>query len=171
MTNDREKWRERVRDIRASGTTWWWWWWWWWCHILPARRGWVNTYLRQIKIIPFISLLFGTDWETWDHTVRYELTNHGQSASLTITQCETHKQYSKIILGIYRERSHVTETGGHRTGQLSKQQLFISWAVPPKLFGFTFFLIRCGDPLIIYFQRWPRPNCARWIKDAHTYTR
>ena len=26
--NDREKWQERVRDIRASGTTWWWWWWW-----------------------------------------------------------------------------------------------------------------------------------------------
>ena len=25
--NDREKWRQRVRDIRASGTTWWWWWW------------------------------------------------------------------------------------------------------------------------------------------------
>ena len=24
--NDREKWRERVRDIRASGMTWWWWW-------------------------------------------------------------------------------------------------------------------------------------------------
>ena len=23
--NDREKWRERARDIRASGTTWWWW--------------------------------------------------------------------------------------------------------------------------------------------------
>ena len=28
--NDREKWRERVRDIRAGGTIWWWWWWWWW---------------------------------------------------------------------------------------------------------------------------------------------
>ena len=27
--NDREKWRERVRDIRATSTTWWWWWWWW----------------------------------------------------------------------------------------------------------------------------------------------
>ena len=25
--NDREKWRDRVRDICASGTTWWWWWW------------------------------------------------------------------------------------------------------------------------------------------------
>ena len=24
--NDWEKWRERVRDIRACGTTWWWWW-------------------------------------------------------------------------------------------------------------------------------------------------
>ena len=26
--NDREKWRERVRDILASGMTRWWWWWW-----------------------------------------------------------------------------------------------------------------------------------------------
>ena len=26
--SDREKWRERARDIRAGGTTWWWWWWW-----------------------------------------------------------------------------------------------------------------------------------------------
>ena len=25
--NDREKWRERVRDIRAGSTTWWWWCW------------------------------------------------------------------------------------------------------------------------------------------------
>ena len=25
--NDREKWWERVRNIRASGTTRWWWWW------------------------------------------------------------------------------------------------------------------------------------------------
>ena len=24
--NNREKWRERVKDIRAGGTTWWWWW-------------------------------------------------------------------------------------------------------------------------------------------------
>ena len=24
--NDREKWKERVRDIRATSTTWWWWW-------------------------------------------------------------------------------------------------------------------------------------------------
>ena len=24
--NDREKWRERVWDVRGGGTTWWWWW-------------------------------------------------------------------------------------------------------------------------------------------------
>ena len=25
--NDREEWRERIRDIRATSVTWWWWWW------------------------------------------------------------------------------------------------------------------------------------------------
>ena len=25
--DDRERWRERVKDIRADGVTWWWWWW------------------------------------------------------------------------------------------------------------------------------------------------
>ena len=29
--NDRDTWREGVRDIRAGRTTWWWWWW---CHSL-----------------------------------------------------------------------------------------------------------------------------------------
>ena len=29
--DDRDRWRERVRDIRASSVTWCWWWWsWWW---------------------------------------------------------------------------------------------------------------------------------------------
>ena len=27
VMNDREKWREMVKDIRAGGTSWWWWWW------------------------------------------------------------------------------------------------------------------------------------------------
>ena len=27
--NDREKWRERVKDTHADGTRWWWWWWVW----------------------------------------------------------------------------------------------------------------------------------------------
>ena len=32
--NNREEWRERVRDIRAASTIWWWWWWWWLLYIL-----------------------------------------------------------------------------------------------------------------------------------------
>ena len=32
--NDREEWRERVRDIRATSAIWWWWWWWWYIYII-----------------------------------------------------------------------------------------------------------------------------------------
>ncbi len=28
--DDRNGWRERVREIRGGCVTWWWWWWWWW---------------------------------------------------------------------------------------------------------------------------------------------
>ena len=35
--NGREGWRERVRDIRADGTTRWWWWWIWY-NILSTRN-------------------------------------------------------------------------------------------------------------------------------------
>ena len=40
--NDREKWRERFRDIRASGTTWWWWWW---CmkYLFIVVKVWIET--------------------------------------------------------------------------------------------------------------------------------
>ena len=48
--NDREKWRERVRDIRASGTTWWWWWWW---HLLTNLKqlmGYLIALLAGLRI-------------------------------------------------------------------------------------------------------------------------
>ena len=41
--NDREEWRESVRDIRAASTIWWWWWWWYstnctnWCDSKKVR--------------------------------------------------------------------------------------------------------------------------------------
>ena len=44
---DDQKWQDRARDIRASGTTWWWWWWWWPLQkskILPATESlWYDT--------------------------------------------------------------------------------------------------------------------------------
>ena len=39
--NDREKWRERVGDIRASITTWWWWWWLRVVHLLKFVRAYI----------------------------------------------------------------------------------------------------------------------------------
>ena len=35
VMNDREKWQEMVKDIRAGGTSWWWWWN---CVIIMSRR-------------------------------------------------------------------------------------------------------------------------------------
>ena len=47
--NDREKCRERVRDICAGSTTWWWWWWW--C---------ILNYSNRILIIQ--TQLYGFGW-------------------------------------------------------------------------------------------------------------
>ena len=50
--NDREKWRERVRDIRAGGITWWWWWWWWYIYI------WLMVILFKFLILTNLTTLF-----------------------------------------------------------------------------------------------------------------
>ena len=44
--NDREKWRERVRDIRAGGATWWWWW----CFLISQLVNEKQSYHRGINI-------------------------------------------------------------------------------------------------------------------------
>ena len=56
--NDREKCRERVRDIRASGTTWWWWWWWWW---------WCIIFLDIQLIFKLYCLSDKSLWHLWLH--------------------------------------------------------------------------------------------------------
>ena len=52
--NDREKRREKVRDIRAGGTTWWWWWWWWWWYynitcLISSKLFWSTILLHAQK--------------------------------------------------------------------------------------------------------------------------
>ena len=44
-TNDREKWRERVKDIRACDTTWWWWWWF---FIVDFLKSFFNQTVKEI---------------------------------------------------------------------------------------------------------------------------
>ena len=46
--NDWEKWRERVRDIRAGGATWWWWWWWWYMYVIYMNM--YEIYIRNIHM-------------------------------------------------------------------------------------------------------------------------
>ena len=53
--NDREKWRERVRDIRAGGTTWWWWWWYETLQVCACQVGWccrIHRLLLCIEVRP-----------------------------------------------------------------------------------------------------------------------
>ena len=52
--NDREEWRERVRDIRAAGTIWWWWW--------PIKNDCEPWYLKLLKVSSFCLLLWCPFW-------------------------------------------------------------------------------------------------------------
>ena len=67
--NNREKWREMVRDIRTSGTTWWWWWWWrkrthMWCDEYrrrklmhwPEFKSWMSLFAFFISLMLFWKL-------------------------------------------------------------------------------------------------------------------
>ena len=48
--NDREKWREGVRDICAGGTTWWWWW------------LWSDSYNQRNSFIPGVVVTLNCIW-------------------------------------------------------------------------------------------------------------
>ena len=49
--NDREKWRERVRDICASGTTWWWWW------LVKVKCKQPHPGFELMLLIPFLMII------------------------------------------------------------------------------------------------------------------
>ena len=55
--SDREKWRERVRDIRAGGTTWWWWnlTTWFSYHVVSFRLHTCSTGLPRCTAIPLFT--------------------------------------------------------------------------------------------------------------------
>ena len=57
--NDREKWRERVRDIGASSMTWWWW-------LYIYSNGWNKMRLSKIKGIQNIILISSSRFDPTD---------------------------------------------------------------------------------------------------------
>ena len=69
--NDREKWRERVRDIRATSTTRWWWWWY--------RNTWYHIIMFK---------LFVLDRNTWYHKTMGKLFVFCRNTKYRITLCK-----------------------------------------------------------------------------------
>ena len=55
--NDREKWRERVRDFRACRTTWWWWWW-----LVLSSNSW-NALIGCPKLKCWYNITILTEWK------------------------------------------------------------------------------------------------------------
>ena len=57
--NDREKWREMVRDIRATSMTWWWWWWRFvWRFSMESHVS-VHIHLDKTSPLSLVSAFFG----------------------------------------------------------------------------------------------------------------
>ena len=61
--NDREEWRERVRDIRATSAIWWWW-----CY---SNLDWYNIFSGRIKIFQISRILIFYTLLPW-HSKRWE---------------------------------------------------------------------------------------------------
>ena len=73
--NDREEWRKRVRDIRATSATWWWWWWW-------LVDIWNQAVCEQIIHVAYellINKISNVNSNTWKH-----LTMCGQKINIKI---------------------------------------------------------------------------------------
>ena len=57
--NDREEWRERVRDIRATSAIWWWWWWW---YVFIFNWNHFEMRLLNLRINFFIADFLSSSW-------------------------------------------------------------------------------------------------------------
>ena len=63
--NDREEWRERVRDIRATSARWWWWWYHnTWNHITVKKWALARLKLLSTKclLIIYLIYMYKQDW-------------------------------------------------------------------------------------------------------------
>ena len=80
--NDREKWRERVRDIRATSTTWWWW-------LIAGKK--IVGFIPYIRVLYYSVALYSSG-STVDSSVIYTF-EHPHSLSVFV--------YSLIIFIVF----------------------------------------------------------------------
>ena len=83
--NDREEWRERVRDIRATSATWWWWWY---IYIYIYRHPPTNCFL--------VSQLFGVA----RHAERFKLGSKPTQLYARLSILSLSRQATYVSLGI-----------------------------------------------------------------------
>ena len=96
--NDWEKWRERVRNIRARGTRWEWGWWWWWWWYMP-------TIITIVKLILIVRSAVAHMWQIKLSIVHFSLfllLSISMPLSFTLTQTHKHKRtYMYMCKNIY----------------------------------------------------------------------
>ena len=79
--NDREEWRERVRDIRAASTIWWWWW----CLYIVK---WLQVLL--FNICSSFYQVFLSNMSNFDTTVQIQTTNNNNLSWMIGQFCLAH---------------------------------------------------------------------------------
>ena len=144
--NDREKWRERVRDIHASGTTWWWWWWWW--HIVSKlmiqvkliNEDIANTCAYIINILFYEQLITSTDNSLLNRNIMLHIdlwTSRQSGFFCTGRTCENKQKQSRGWTEIWLYYEMIYADAHVRHGQLqswvslSSQRSFESADIEP----------------------------------------
>ena len=130
--NDRETWRERVRDIRASRTTWWWWWWWQWNYMGFGRMiSWVWNVNKKSQYRYYLNFNFIIRKNTICHFVFFY--NHFVSKNYII-QLLTFKSY---------RQTHPKYRSSHRSISSRKSMPLLSdsathWPIKGRAHWFLF---------------------------------
>ena len=113
--NDREKWRERVRNIHATSTAWWWWWW------LNIYAGWNDKIVTLEKTTWFHFRLMKIGFHFFFFFAGHLLvgqwctnpkSNNCLLSCLKVTQCSTRKigEYAAVQLMLSTDPNYYNRT-------------------------------------------------------------
>ena len=124
--NDREKWREMVKDIRAGSMTWWWWWWWYIC-VCECACGLAVFGTNQSRRVTSVvqkheQYLLRSFWPSYTHTHTHSHTHMSFFLSLSLS----------LYIYIYIYSSHI------HTHIYQRAQTLVGHKKKPKKNTFNF---------------------------------
>ena len=94
--NDREKWWERVKDIRSSGATWWWWW-------FDRERGiaiHLVTKRYNVLLWPLNAIL--SAWRCWSDTTLFDVLLLKECYTCRLKSCDQLEKRCCELLSVKR---------------------------------------------------------------------